>query len=190
MADLMLLLILGLFAFVGYKKGFAKMMISALANIISIACGIIFTGPLAAVIYNSPIGSIVSGGAQSAIDGSGKLEGVAGYVAADAVAMVASSVISFILITLVVRVIIGIVAQAVNLVAKFPLIKQANRSLGAVIGAISGFVICYAVLGMVYALYCADAIEYNYMIGSISDSFICSLLCDGNIVAESLSAIL
>ena len=191
MADLLLILILGLFVVVGYKKGFVKMMISMLANIISIVLGAMFAGPLATLIYNSPIGSMISAGAESTIAEKADI-GVKAVesVVADSVAFVASSVISFILITIAVRVIIGVVANAVNLVAKFPIIKQANSALGAIIGVASGIVICYAVLGVVNALYSANIIDYSYIIGSIEDSFICSLLYDGNLVTSNLSSIL
>lgn len=190
MADLVLIVVLFLFVYLGYKKGFAKTLINASANIVSVVFGIILTGPVANVICNSPIGSLIRNSALSSMEKNEQFTDAAASVAADGVAMVGSAIISFILITLLVRVVVGLIAGAVNIVAKLPLIKQANRTLGAIIGGISGSVICYVVIGFIFVLSESGVMELDSVVYSIENSLLCSIVYYNNAIGNALSSIL
>lgn len=190
MADLVLILVLFLFIYIGYKNGFAKTLINASANVVSVVFGILLTNPVAKVIFASPLGTMIKNSAISSIGKNEKLAQSAVELASDGIAMVVSSVISFILVTLLVRIVIALIAGSVDIIAKLPLIKQANRTLGAIIGGISGIVICYVVIGFIFVLSESGAVDLGGVTDSIENSFICSIVYYNNIIGNALSSVL
>lgn len=193
MADIILILVLCLFVYIGYKKGFAKTLVNASANVVSVVFGVLFTNPVAQLIFKSPIGESVR---NSAMDSLGKgaessaIKSAAVSVAADSMAMVVSSVISFILVTVLVRIAIGLIAGAVNIVAKLPLIQRANHILGAVIGGISGSLICYVVIGFLFVLSESGIMQLDGIVESIDNSILCSFVYYNNVIGNALSSVL
>lgn len=190
MADLILILVLFLFVYTGYRKGFAKTLINASANVISIVCSFILTNPVANLIRKSPIGTAVRNISLSSIEKTQKLPPSAAVIAADGICFVISSIISFILIAIVVRIAVSVIAHTVDIVAKLPVIKQANRALGAVIGGISGFLICYVVIGFIFALSYSGAAELAGIAQSIENSILCSIIYYNNIIGNTISSVL
>ena len=181
MADIILILVLFLFVYTGYRKGFAKTLINASANLISIVCGFILTNPVANLIRESPLGVAVRNISLSSVEKTQKLPHPAAVIAADGVCFVVSSIISFVLIAVIVRIAVSVIAHAVDIVAKFPVIKQANRVLGAVIGGISGFLICYVIIGFIFALSYSGVAELAGIAQSIENSILCSFIYYNNI---------
>lgn len=190
MADIILILVLFLFVYAGCRNGFAKTLINAFANVISVVFSVMFTNPVARMICNSPIGTVIQNSAISSVRSTEKLSEAAVGVAADGICLGVSSIISFILIALVVRIAVSFIAHTVDLVAKLPLIKQANRALGAIMGGISGFLICYVVIGFVFALSHSGAMELDGVVTSIENSFLCSIIYYNNIIGNALSSVL
>lgn len=193
MADIILIIVLLLFVYMGYRNGFVKTFINALANIVSVIFSIIFTNPVAKIICESPLGIILRDGAVSYVSAGvkdSKLTQAAVEMAADGICMTLSSIISFILIALVVKIAVRIIAGAMGLVSGLPLIKQVNRVLGAAIGAVSGFLICYVVIGFIIALSHGTAMELDLVIQSIENSFICSAFYHNNIVGNAICSVI
>ena len=190
MADIILILVLFLFCYSGYRKGFAKTLINASANVISVVFSSVLTNPVANIVSDSPVGTAVRNIALTSIEKMQKLPQQAAVIAADGICMAISSIISFILIVIIVRVAVSVIAHTVDIVAKLPLIKQANRALGAILGGISGFVICYAVAGILFVLAESGAVELSGIVTSIDNSILCSFMYYNNIIGNTLSSII
>lgn len=193
MADIILILVLLLFAWTGYKKGFARTLINASANIVSIIFSVIFANPVADIICKSQLGNFIRNVAVSTVADNVKnvkIPPEAVKVAADGICMTVSSVLSFIIIALIVKILLSLIAGAIDVVAKLPLLKQANRILGAATGAISGFLILYVIIGVLFALSDSKAIEISNIISSVENSQLCSLLLKNNIVRDTVSSVL
>ena len=193
MADIILIIVLLLFVYMGYRNGFVKTFINALANVVSVIFSVIFTNPVAKIICESPAGMVLRDGAVSYVSGNvknTKLAQAAIEMAADGICMTVSSIISFILIALVVKIVVRLIAGAMGLVSGLPLIKQANRVLGAIIGGISGCLICYVVIGFIVALSYSTAMDLDLVIESIKNSFVCSYFYYNNIVGKAITSVL
>ena len=193
MADIILILILCLFVCSGYKKGFAKTLINASANVISVIFSVIFTNPVAKIICESPIGEFIRNSASSYVSDNVKyaeLAKSAVETAADGVCMTVSSIISFILIAFVVKIVVRLIAGAVGLVSKLPLLKQANSVLGALVGLVSGALICYVVIGFFGALISSGTVELDAVVSIIENSIICAYVYNNNIVGDIIASIL
>ncbi len=191
MADLVLILVLGLFVFVGYKRGFAKTLVGMVSNLVSVIFGILLVKPVAYLIYISPLGKLFSSMAENFLQG--KTGGIpeAGVAAAtDAIAMIIASVVSFVLVTIIVKILAIVLANAVNIVAKLPLIRRANAVLGAVVGAVSGFVCIYVAIGVIAVLYEGGAIGDGTIISSVQNSLLCGFIYNNNILLNTVSSIL
>lgn len=70
--------------------------------------------------------------------------------------LVIVKIIAFLIIFAIVKILIGILAKALNIVAKLPVINKANKLLGGVVGAVKG-----AVFGgvIIYAISLFDKIK-------------------------------
>ena len=192
MADIVLILLIGLFALSGYRKGFAKTLISTLANIISLVFSITLTKPVSTLVFNSPVGNIISGIAKKTIEsnaGNTQLSQSSIEMMAEGIAMTASSVISFVIIGVVVKIAVVLLAEAIGIVTRLPIIRQANAALGAVVGVLGGVVISYVLIGIIYALGESGAMEYGILVQSLEESLICSKMYYNNIVANAIVSV-
>ena len=192
MADIILVLVVVLFMFFGYKRGFSKTLLSVLSSIISVVFSVIFSNPVANLVLKSPLGEMISDFAETVIKrnlGASELVESSASIMAEGVATVVSSVISFILIALIIKIAVMLIAQAVGIVKKLPIIKQVNAALGAIVGIFSGLVISYVLVGIIFALNVGEVIESGLMIESIENSIVCSQMYYNNIVGNTLASI-
>jgi len=193
MTDILILIIIALFALLGFRKGFAKTVWSAATTLVSIILGTALSRPIAIILYNRPLGSVFRNMAEKIIATNESLIAVNNYgagAATEYIAMTICSVISFILIAVVVRVIAGLLAGSAKLVSKLPVVKQANALLGLVFGIVFGALLCYTGLGVIRALNLSGVIENGGFVSNIESSVIGSVFYFNNAVANALSHII
>ena len=154
--SIVLILIVALFTFIGVKKGFFATVAGFLSPLLSLILTLLFYKPVAAFLKGTLFAKMVSDIPLPEIDESGdviaKLTGLMEYlekndlgdVAAkirdNIMAEVLSIAIAIIGLFIVLLIVLKIVFKLLNLVSKFPVLKQANGILGGVIGACEGFV--------------------------------------------------
>ena len=145
MADLIFLAVIALFAFYGMKRGFLGALLGMASVLLSMLLGSFLYKPVSMMIMSSGAGDSVREAAKGFLAGSADA-GAASGVMSDAAANLAVNALSFAGVSVVIRVIITALSSVTNIVSRLPVIKQANKLLGFVIGAASGAAVCYAII--------------------------------------------
>ena len=188
MADILLTLAVIVFAVIGAKRGFARTLIGLVSSLLSLIFGAILYKPLALMLTASPVGEVTIEYAKKLLENSADTVGKINI--SDATVEMAAeliiNVLSFAVIMLAVKVALHIVAGAINIIVKLPVVKQADSLLGTLLGAISGLLFCYIVIGAIYAL--KDSGCLSAMAESIENSILAINFYEGNLVSEILTA--
>ena len=159
-----LILIVAVFALLGVKKGFFATIAGFISPLASLALTMIFYKPVAAFLKSSLFSGMVTDTSgmenffnefNATEDVIAKLKLAMDYLnendlneAVEAIknnvmAEVLSIAIAIVGLFLVLLIVIKLVFKLLDLVAKLPVLKQANGILGGVIGACEGFVWCW-----------------------------------------------
>jgi len=194
--DLIVIGIIGIFTFIGYKQGLLKSLIKIVSFFVAIIIAITLYKPVSRIIINKTsiddniknamIQSIKLGdktdedGIQAQIQNKviGTTE-VAVEETSDIITVKIIEISSLILIFIIVRIILLVITLITDLVSKLPVIKQANKLGGVIFGIIKGFVIVFTILTVVYFI--APLISEN-LIDAIDKSFITKILYNNNII--------
>lgn len=191
MADLILIIAIILFAYAGYKRGFIRSLVGMSTTLISMLLSMLLYRPIAVIINDSVMGDSLR---EFAIEkfvatyGNSVVTEALSEGAAQTFSMIASSVISFVLLSVVVKFIVAILAHSVNLVAKIPVIKQINSVLGIAVGVLSGLIISYLVIGIIATVnYYDDSNNPDAEMNSIEKSYFASMFYEGNLISEILT---
>lgn len=147
--DVILIAIILLSAFLGYKKGLVKLGTKLFAGIIAIIITLIAYKPVSGLIINNTqldekIENVI-------IE---KTENVAGQVGTEIVSEQTENistniiyVITTLVLFVVVKILLGIVISLVDVVAKLPILKQFNETGGLVYGIVRGaLIVCICIL--------------------------------------------
>jgi uncharacterized membrane protein required for colicin V production len=182
-ADIIFIVIVLLLSYIGFKRGFIRTLMGILSTVLSLVVSMVMFRPLSAVLLSSPLGEKVYGYVEKAI--SENAQGV--YKAfveqgAEVSTKIIIDAISFILVIVLAKIIISILAKALNLVSKLPVIHQANKILGLVSGVISGIIVCYIIVG-VSAVLPPDSSIVQMTQGSVMEA----LLSENNIITQILT---
>ena len=190
--DIIILVIIAVCVFFGYKRGFVRSLCNMLSTVLSIVVASLTYGRITEFISSSPVGEFVSEKlseniGSSAIDFSSVPKVLRGTLqqgiaeATDTVAhnlaVVIIGVISIVVTIVVVRLLLNFLFKVLDLFAKLPVIKQCNKLLGVVFGAVSG-----------YFWVCIVAFAIT-QIGLISDLGVVKTLTDGSTLIPIVSGI-
>lgn len=96
--------------------------------------------------------------------------------------LVLLKMICFILIYLFVRFLLGFISGFINGVAKLPLLKQVNKGLGALIGAVKGVAIVFLICTVLNSIP-LDFFEPPLIAQAVDNSFICNFVQNTDISA-------
>lgn len=178
MADLILITLLFLFALWGYKKGFIKTIVGFASTLISLFVTTFLYSPIAELIYKAGIGDflvdlIITSDADK-------------YIAdTEITSIIITKIISFLLVILIIKILLSILVNSLNLIAKLPIIRQANSLLGLCTGILSGIIICYIIIGIIGSL---SGNDFVYSLQQhIRSSYIANLMYDSNSITTLLS---
>lgn len=89
--------------------------------------------------------------------------------------LVLLKMLCFILIYLIVRFLLGFLSSLINGISKLPLLKQVNKGLGAVIGALKGVAIVFLVCTLLNAIP-LDYFEPPILAQAVDNSLICNFI--------------
>jgi len=177
MADLFLIVVLILFSLWGYKRGFIRTIVGFMSTLISLIVTTFLYSPIASFIYNIGIGDLIKTALIDAMENG-----------AEPTSMIIVNIISFLLIIIVIKILLSVLVNSLNLIAKLPIIKQANALLGLCTGFLSGLLISYIAIGIIGALSGNDFVFS--MQQHIRTSYIAEMMYEGNIVTNILSKIM
>ena len=172
--SVVLILIVAIFALIGAKKGFFATVAGFLSPLASLLLTVLFYKPVAAFLKSTLFANMVSDVPLPEIDASGdvisQLTGrmeylenndlgeVTAAIKDNVMAEVLSIAIAIIGLFLVLLIAIKIVFRLLDLVAKLPVLKQANGLLGGIIGACEGFIWCW-VFALVFGSFIFPALN-------------------------------
>ncbi len=164
MADIIVVLIVVLAAYIGSKRGLMRSLVGIASTFASLILGVLLYHPVSEFLSKSEFGekitqavakyfesnprAIEPQGIFAVLTGSESMNAGASKIAS----MLLISAISFVLVAVSSKFIIKIAVLILNLGTKLPVIKQANALLGAAVGALSGLVISYVCVGVIASL--------------------------------------
>ena len=164
LADIVVIAIVAIFIIVGAKVGLIRSLLGMGNYILSVIISVTLYPMVSEFLMGTPLFDFIAENINESVaaeliqnTGSG-INGLLALMNSDAESITANmsagiatlliNVISFILVLVLSRVVLGIVIKAVDLVTKLPVIKQFNRLGGAVFGGIKGILVLYIVFAL------------------------------------------
>lgn len=194
--DIILIAIVLLCIYFGYKHGFVRTLQNLSSFVLSIIIALLTYGKIAELISNSVVGKFIREKIFDSISVSNTdfsslpdflqtplesgVESIAETVSANMSVMVIS-IISIVLTIVVSKFLLGFLFKVLNVFAKMPLLKQCNRLLGIAFGALNGYFWMCIVLFVV--TYLSNLPNMEFMAEMLDSSNIALFLSDNNLLA-------
>lgn len=194
--DLIIIALIALFTFIGYKKGLIKVAFGLVSFILAIVISVLLYKPVSNfIIEYTPIDDYIESAVSERLDSpettAEETENiVSNYfenIKNASTAMVSNG-ISKTIINVSCMIIVFIISKLVlllfkflgDLIAKLPLIKQVNNAGGFLYGLLKGFVIVYIFLAIIALL--APIVNLNQIVSMINNSIIANIMYNNNII--------
>lgn len=194
--DIILIAIVLLCIYFGYKHGFVRTLQNLSSFVLSIIIALLTYGKIAELISNSVVGKFIREKIFDSISVSNTdfsslpdflqtplesgVESIAETVSANMSIMVIS-IISIVLTIVVSKFLLGFLFKVLNVFAKMPLLKQCNRLLGIAFGALNGYFWVCIVLFVV--TYLSNLPNMELVAEMLDSSNIALFLSDNNLLA-------
>lgn len=169
--DLIVILIIALFTFIGYKQGLIKSAIKIASFFIAIIIALVLYKPVSTLIINNTtiddkientiIEKITPEGMKPEDEVSQATKIPQGFIveANNSIKDIANTttikiieVCTVLVLYIIARIALKFVAALGDLIAKIPILKQFNKLGGTIFGLIKGFLIVYVILAVVYLI--------------------------------------
>lgn len=201
MADIIIVIFLLVFIITGYKKGLVNTILNMCSYILSIIAMIFLFKPFYEYLSKSPIGMSMTDSINnyliqkfsdtylaninipkiftSGIDQNALLnQNNISYTLSQNITVAIFSVLTFIILYFVIKLVLKLMRAPLNFIASLPLIKQANKLCGAVLGIILGFLWLYVITSLVGTF---SFLEFTKpIVDAIANSTIMKFLYDYN----------
>lgn len=194
--DLILLLVIIITTFIGYKKGLIKVAFKLVSFILAIFISIILYKPLSNfIIKYTPINNKLEQTIETRLSSSNTTKEetnnmVSNYysniknasigIISQNIAITIVNISCVLLIFILTKLILMLFKFSGNLLAKLPVIKQLNGVGGFIYGIIKGFIIIYIFFAIVAIL--APVNNINNFINIINSSIIANIMYNNNII--------
>lgn len=183
--DIAVLVIIGIFAVIGWKKGVVKMGFRLVSLGLSLGCAWAFHPYLSELLKKTPLYESLFSSAvkqtEPAADLPGMLLGVSnaiGNAVAGYLTELLLNGISFLLIFLLARVVVFFLSKVLNFVASLPVLGFFNRLAGIIIGFVEGLLIVWILLAVLVTV---PTLRENKAIGySVEQSVVARSLYQNN----------
>lgn len=202
-ADLIVILIIALCTFLGYKRGLIKVAIKLLSFIVAIIIALTLYKPTANyIIQNTEIDDNIQTAITEKILPEGAteedevqittnvpemiLEGAENTVKSISTTLTTKiiEILSLIGIFIITKIVLRVITLISNLIEKIPVIKQFNKAGGTIYGIIQGLLTCFTILAVISLI--SPFINQSY-IEMINNSLLASKLYDNNILLNIIS---
>ena len=194
--DVILLLIIALTTFIGYKRGLIKIAFKFVGFILAIIISIVLYRPISNFVINyTTIDDNIEKTIENRLSSSSITKEETDNIIANYYANVKNSSISIIsegisktiinvgcmlLVFIISNIILLFFKFSGDLIAKLPLIKQCNSVGGFIYGLLEGFLLIYVFLAIVAIL--SPVIDINNFINIINSSIITNIMYNNNII--------
>lgn len=169
--DLIVILIIALFTFIGYKQGLIKSAIRIASFFIAIIIALVLYKPVSTLIINNTtiddkientiIEKVTPEGMKPEDEASQATKIPQGFIveANNSIKDIANTttikiieVCTVLVLYIIARIALKFVAALGDLIAKIPILKQFNKLGGTIFGLIKGLLIVYVILAVVYLI--------------------------------------
>lgn len=212
--DLIIVLVLALFIFAGYKKGLTGSLIKLVSFVVAIALAFMLYKPIANIIKEKT--SLAENIEQTIIQTFGKenvqeenvkedniptsiLNNISSEIenqtletrneivqnTAKSMSITIINVASGIIVFLVARIVLFVISLFIKEITKLPIIKQVDKAGGIAYGILEGMIVIYIILGIISLLSFAWTDEVVIM-QAIHESTIGEILYNNNIILNIL----
>ena len=201
MADIVIIVFIAVFLMIGYKKGLVITLLNMCSYLVSSLAVFIFFKPVHTYLCESEVGKSVAKTVSEKIaerfsgvsvlnlplplilkSGTRAGEVIAQSSAAEIIAQNVTNalflVVTFVLLYFVIKLVIKFVRAPLSAVTSLPILKQANKLGGAVVGAAMGFLWLYVLTALIAAFSFAEAVAP--IADAVSNSQIMGFLYENN----------
>ena len=178
--DIIIIAILALSIFLGYKKGLVELGIGLCAGIIAIVIALVLYRPITNIVINTT--NIDENIEQQIIEKS-KTNEIAEQIAPEVAQDLAYNVIRavvMIALYILAKIALRFVTALADLIAKLPILNQFNKAGGLIYGAIRGLLIIYVALLIVN--FAGQVNPQNTVNSEVQKSFIAKEMYNKNII--------
>ena len=194
--DLILVAIIGLFTFIGYKKGLIKVAFGLVSFILAIAISVIVYKPVSNFVINyTSIDDTIEATIEERLNSSdisseetenivsnyyNNIKSASTAVIADGMSKTIINIACMLIVFIITKIVLFFFKFIGDLISKLPLIKQFNHIGGFIYGLLKGFIIVYILLALIAIL--SPIININNIISMINNSIITNIMYNNNII--------
>ena len=194
--DLILIAIIALFAFIGYKKGLIKVAFNLISFILAIIISIVLYKPMSNFIINyTPLDDYIESAISDRLDSPEitneetqnivsnyytNIKNASTSVISSGISKTIINIACMIIVFITVKIILLFFKFAGDLIAKLPLIKPLNNAGGFIYGILKGFIIIYIFLALIAIL--SPIININNIVTMINSSILTNIMYNNNII--------
>lgn len=194
--DIILIAIIALTTFIGYKKGLIKVAFGLISFLLAIVIAVVLYKPISGfIIKYTTLDDKIEQTVESKITSSDNIKDetdnfIANYYSdiKNATTAIIAKNISQTIINIGCMIIVFIISNIIllffkfsgDLIAKLPLIKQFNSAGGFIYGLLKGFVLVYIILALIAIA--SPVIEMNQLIKMINSSIITNIMYNNNVI--------
>lgn len=194
--DLIVLAIIALSTFIGYKKGLIRVAFGLVSFILAIVISVILYKPFSNFIINyTPIDDYIEQTIANRLTSSettkeetdnivsnyyNNIKNASTAVIADGISKTIINVGCMIIVFVISKIILLLFRFLGDLIAKLPLIKQLNETGGLLYGLLRGFVLIYGALALIAII--SPIININTFVTMINNTIITKIMFYNNII--------
>lgn len=194
--DIILIAIIALITFIGYKRGLIKVAFKLISFLLAIVLAVVLYKPISNFIINStPIDDNLKQAIEERLSSpdisdeetdnivAAYYDNVKNSSTAATAKIISETIINvgcMIIVFVVSKLILLLFRFSGDLIAKLPLIKQLNSAGGFVYGILEGFVLVYILLALIAIM--SPVFNMNQIINMINSSIIANIMYNNNII--------
>lgn len=194
--DLIVIVLIALITFIGYKRGLIKVLFGLLSFVLAILISVVLYKPVSNFIINyTPIDDYIENTIEDRLNSPNITEEeteniVSNYynniknasttAISDGISKAIINVSCMIIVFIFSKVILLFFRFIGDLFGKLPLIKQFNSAGGFIYGLLKGFIIIYVLLALITII--SPIININWLIELINNSVITNIMYNNNII--------
>lgn len=194
--DIILIGIIALITFIGYKRGLIKVAFKLISFLLAIVLAVILYKPISSfIINNTPIDDNLKQAIEERLSSpdisdeetdnivAAYYDNVKNSSTAATAKIISEAIINvgcMIIVFVISKLILLLFRFSGDLIAKLPLIKQLNSVGGFVYGILEGFILVYILLALIALM--SPIFNMNQIINMINSSIIANIMYNNNII--------
>jgi len=194
--DLILIAIIALSTFIGYKKGLIKVAFGLVSFVLAIVISVVLYKPVSNFIIDyTPLDDIIEQTIEERLNSSdtnkqekeniisnyySNIKNSSTAIISDGISKTIINVGCMIIVFIISKIILLFFKFLGDLISKLPLIKQVNSAGGFLYGLLKGFIIIYLLLALIAII--SPIVDINNIVNMINNSIITNIMYNNNII--------